>query len=205
MKCEELIGRKFGRLLVVNKLTSNKNSNMRWECSCDCGKTHVAISRDLKNGRISSCGCLKNESVGNRFRTHGLTNSRIYSIWYGMKSRCKSSNLRISKYYKNRGITFSNRWNKFSNFKDDMYESYLKHVELHGEKYTTLDRINGKLGYNKKNCRWATPKEQRKNSRKRFSINDYSEMVIFLQELDPAIVINEKRFIEISEKMRLIK
>lgn len=30
-------------------------------------------------------------------------------------------------------------------------------------KGTTLDRINGSLGYSKENCRWATPIEQANN------------------------------------------
>lgn len=41
-----------------------------------------------------------------------------------------------------------------------MLESYEEHVKIFGENDTTIDRINSKRNYSKKNCRWATRKEQ---------------------------------------------
>lgn len=97
-------------------------------------------------------------------KQHGMSDSRIYSIWTNMKYRCQGINHPRSKAYAGRGIKVCARWQKFQNFYEDMNHSYLKHVEEHGEKNTTLDRTDNNGNYCKENCRWATYSVQRKNS-----------------------------------------
>lgn len=46
-----------------------------------------------------------------------------------------------------------------------MYESFLKHVEEHGIRYTTIERKNNDGNYSKKNCVWATRAAQNRNRR----------------------------------------
>ena len=53
-------------------------------------------------------------------------------------------------------------------FKDDMYESYLVHLDKYWEKDTTIDRINPFWDYCKENCRWATIKEQANNKKRNY-------------------------------------
>lgn len=81
---------------------------------------------------------------------------RFQKIHDNMQSRWKRQ-----KSYD--GILVCKRWKKFKNFYADMYESYLKHSREHGEKNTSIDRINGKKGYSPKNCRWATRLTQNNN------------------------------------------
>lgn len=83
----------------------------------------------------------------------------------GMKGRCNDTKHQKYIDYGSRGIKICKRWNKFEQFRDDMYESYLEHVKQFGEKETTIDRENNNKGYNKLNCRWATIKEQMNNRR----------------------------------------
>ena len=52
-----LVGKRFGKLVVIKRVQNTKKGNTQWECKCDCGKTKNALGYDLKNGRTVSCGC----------------------------------------------------------------------------------------------------------------------------------------------------
>lgn len=86
-----------------------------------------------------------------------LYQSPTYVSWNGMKTRCdgKGSD-KLRNIYFNRGIKYCEKWSVFSGFLEDMG------IRPEG---TSLDRINGNLGYFKENCRWATPHVQNKNRR----------------------------------------
>ena len=98
-----------------------------------------------------------------------MAKTRFYKIWKGMVARC---NRKQDHLYGGRGITYCERWKEFLNFKEDMYESYQKHVEEFGERDTTLDRIDVNGNYHKENCRWATWDTQSKNKRGSRYVND---------------------------------
>lgn len=72
-----------------------------------------------------------------------------------MIARCKPS-FRGRHLYFDRGIGVCNQWGDF--------ETFLMDVGVR-PKDTSLDRINNDLGYFPKNCRWATRKEQGRNTR----------------------------------------
>lgn len=95
---------------------------------------------------------------------HGLTGSRFYRIWGGIIERCLNKNKTCYHNYGERGINVCNRWLKFNNFKNDMYQSYLEHYKLFG-KDTSIDRINNNGNYKPNNCRWSTAYEQSLNKR----------------------------------------
>ena len=87
---------------------------------------------------------------------HGLSNTRLYSIWYQMKRRCSDTKCNKYAIYGGRGITVCEEWMDFINF----YEWAL----ANGYKETlTIDRIDGNGNYEPSNCRWVTVTEQNRN------------------------------------------
>lgn len=96
--------------------------------------------------------------------THGLTKTREYRIWTQMRRRCRDPKAAGYQNYGGRGITVCVRWNlSFEDFLLDMG------VCPPG---CSIDRIDGDLGYQPGNCRWATHEEQN-NNRKSNIVIDY--------------------------------
>jgi len=59
-----ILGRKFGRLTVVEKVRVNKA--WRWRCQCECGKETKTTAHKLQTGWTSSCGCFAADQARNR-------------------------------------------------------------------------------------------------------------------------------------------
>lgn len=88
MKIIDLTGQKFGRLTVIRLLKERQYNKKVYKCKCDCGKYTNVIGSSLTSGKTKSCGCLLKESTIKRSTTHGLSDSRPYRIYQGMKKRC---------------------------------------------------------------------------------------------------------------------
>jgi hypothetical protein len=48
---EDLVGRKFGRLVVIKRV------GRKWLCKCECGNETITQSTNMIDGRTTSCGC----------------------------------------------------------------------------------------------------------------------------------------------------
>ena len=154
MVVENLIGNRYGRLVVIERADNGKHGNAQWVCLCDCGRSTTVPARDLKRGHTTSCGCAFNEIVkAGITRKHGKEPKRLYNIWIGMKERCYNKKADSYQWYGARGITVCEEW------RCD-YEAFRDWAFSHGYKENlTIDRIDVDKGYEPQNCQWLTSSE----------------------------------------------
>lgn len=156
MKRFDLVGKRFGKLLVLSK-GENKGKNTTWKCVCDCGTIRDYLTYNLTSGKSSSCGCKRIETLSKIFTTHGGAGTRLYSIFKGIIQRCHNKKSPAYVYYGNKGVDICKEWeNNFSTFKE--------WAEKNG--YTdekSIDRIDPNGNYEPNNCRWVSMQKQQNN------------------------------------------
>jgi hypothetical protein len=150
----DLVGQRFGRLVVVKRSDDKKGY---WTCKCDCGNVKDICGTSLKNGDTKSCGCYNRECCRIRATTHGMANTALHGVWQGILQRCYYSKHIDNAWYSNKGITVCDEWrNSFEKFYEwAMNNGYRKGL--------SVDRIDNNKGYSPENCKFSTPKEQANN------------------------------------------
>ena len=150
-------GTRFGRLVVINLSNKRKSGHLVVHCACDCGNECDVCLSDLRSGRTRSCGCYRRQATAKKNTTHGLSGTRLYSIWCDMHKRCEKPSNKRYENYGGRGITVCSDWQTFQPFYDwAMKSGYQPSL--------SIDRINVDREYSPKNCRWATSVEQQNNT-----------------------------------------
>lgn len=100
-----LIGKKFNRLLVLEKTDKREGGSIVWKCLCDCGKECFASTRGLTSENKKSCGCLNDERRAERFKKYNDENREdIIGNKYGkltvLEITNKTSEKGTNLYYK---------------------------------------------------------------------------------------------------------
>lgn len=91
---------------------------------------------------------------------HGLSKTRLYSIYSGMKQRCYNSNNQHYQWYGGKGITICDEW-----LGDNGLQNFFEWSFCHGyNDNLTIDRIDNSKGYSPNNCQWITASENSKRA-----------------------------------------
>ena len=150
VKAKDLIGKKFGRLFITERLKNTNDGRTRWKCECECGNVVSVTGRDLRIGHTKSCGCYKRDQSSKANKKHGLANTRLYFVWTNMINRCYDTRDRDYHNYGMRGIVVCDEW------KGDP-TNFIKWCSAQDiPKGYTLDRKNNNENYCPENCRFVS-------------------------------------------------
>lgn len=156
-RVRNLLGQRFGRLMVEERLPSIKGHS-HWRCTCDCGETTSPETNQLLSGKTQSCGCLQREraSLNQGGLTHGQHKTRVYTIYHAMKKRCENPKDHKFPRYGGRGIKICSEWSSFELFLAwAIPAGYADNL--------SIERRNNDGNYCPENCYWATPTQQASN------------------------------------------
>lgn len=87
-----------------------------------------------------------------------MSKTRIYNTWNKMIERCHNQNCPGFPNYGGRGIRVCKRWR-------DSFDAFYADVGMKPSPRHSLERINNDGDYKPNNVRWATPREQLRNTR----------------------------------------
>jgi hypothetical protein len=152
----DYLGQRFGTRTVVRDTGERVRGYVMWEVICDCGKTQITSSNNLKLMKNSECrSCSTRNRDINPAKTHGKTKTKEHLAWVNLRVRAAGKTNRAEYYV---GIDVDPRWL-------ESFETFLLDMGLAPSPHHSLDRVDGTKGYWPYNCRWATAKEQSNNRR----------------------------------------
>lgn len=166
-----LEGQRFGRWTVIKYVGDSK-----WLCECSCGCKKKIQTGELRFGATQMCkSCAIEEQRKNPRKTHGESDTKLYSVFYAMHGRCEYEKDAGYKWYGARGIKVCEAWSG-----ENGYISFAKWAKENGyEEGLEIDRIDTNGDYEPDNCRWATRTENMNNVRSnhRVTINGETKTI----------------------------
>lgn len=170
-KYRDISGRRYGKLVVKEYHSTDKNRNALFLCDCDCGNTAIVAGTRLVSGHTQSCGCLQKETARTELKKfnqsdrhitdghliHGENKTPLHNVWVGMRKRCNNQSYEHYGRYGGRGIKVCAEWySSYLAFKSwALANGYVEGLEI--------DRIDNDGNYEPSNCKWSTRTEQVRN------------------------------------------
>lgn len=172
----DIANQRFGSLYALSVHHVSPHRERFWKCICDCGNETVVRQSHLTSGNTRSCGCgLGRKTIEKRAakpekepcptRTKSYSefkkqNTRLYTIWQAMKSRCYYEKNKCFHCYGGRGISVCAEWK-------NSFVAFAAWALANGyNDALSIDRIDVNGSYSPSNCRWITMAEQQRNKRK---------------------------------------
>ena len=173
----------------------------KWCFECECGNLYYNIPWAVINNKrihpntIASCGCmtsqLRSEGIIRGRNSHGMYESRLYSVHGQMLARCYNQNHPKYPIYGGRGIYVCDEWYTpnvegnpgFKNFAKWSYDHgfYDQPKDTSRSEILSIDRIDNDGPYAPWNCRWVTIKVQENNKSTNRHIRYNGEVYTFAQ------------------------
>lgn len=141
---KDIAGKRFGRLVAIERLEMSPNAGFFWKCACDCGGVVKVTIGNLNSGHTSSCGCLQGENL----TKHGMSNTPTYVSYRKMLSRTRHEEYK--EFYGD--VSVCDEWDTY---KGGSFENFYRDMGERPEG-CTLNRINGAKIYSKDTCEWAS-------------------------------------------------
>jgi len=88
-----LVGERYGRLVVIERVDVTDKGISSWKCICDCGKETIVRHGNLRNGHTTSCGCkaLENPILQKGRMVSDETRKKIGDVTRGKTGKRKGS------------------------------------------------------------------------------------------------------------------
>lgn len=171
---KDRIGQKFN-FLTIKSVFSEKHRS-KAICLCDCGNEKVVAISNLTSNQCISCGCKTHELQAAPHRTHGKSQTSQHERWCGIKKRINNPKCKSYPLYGGRGIAMHPQWEK-------SFEAFCDGVGEPPSPKHTLERINNNGNYEPGNVRWATRKEQARNTRRNVLTMEIAQKIRELYKL----------------------
>lgn len=78
-----LVGNRYGKLVVLERVENNRFGHVCYRCKCDCGGEAIVDAGNLRQGTTNSCGCIKSKGemvINNWLQEHNISFRSQYSF-----------------------------------------------------------------------------------------------------------------------------
>lgn len=156
---------KFFYFTVLRRVEDNAHGEAQYECQCQCGNKRIVTGKNLKNGKVKSCGCIKGQNFDKIKTLNGLTMTpagrKLYNIWRYYLYYCTeitNSNGEVIKFFP-----------EWANKQDGFFQFYnwatLKKGNFDLKKRRFLARYDEEKDFTPDNCYFSRKPEDRRSSR----------------------------------------